>query len=242
MNAPFLSHLEELRWTLLRCIIALMVCAIPCGIFWQHIYEYIALWPLHLSDPVPQIIFTAPTDAVYFIIKIALFTGTLLASPFLFFQLWHFAAPGLYQKEKAVLVPVVICSTLCFFAGIAFCYVFLPLFLRFLIGFAGGLMEPLFRVNEYFSFLIRMCLIFGMAFELPVISFVLSRMGLITPAFLIRYLRHAIVIIFIAAAILTPTVDILSQLLFGIPLVLLYGISILVSGLTVSRLLPANSS
>ena len=229
------AHLEELRWTLIRCLCAMIICAIPCGIFWREIFEFIAVWPIRLSDPVPLLIFTAPPDAIYFIFKIALTCGTVLASPFLFQQLWRFVAPGLYKKEKAAILPVVIASTFCFLAGIAFCYFFLPMFLRFLIGFAGGLIDPLFRVNEYFGFLIRMCLIFGLAFELPIVSFVLSRMGLIDHRFMIRYFRHAIVIIFIAAAILTPTVDILSQSLFGLPLVALYGLSIFISYLTRSK-------
>lgn len=224
-----MAHLEELRWTLIRCFCAVIIFAIPSGIFWRHIFDFIAVWPLHLSDPVPQIIFTAPTDAVFFVFKIALTCGTVLASPFLFYQIWRFAAPGLYKKEKAAILPVVIASTFCFLAGITFCYFFLPMFLRFLIGFAGGLIEPIFRINEYFVFLIRMCLIFGLAFELPVVSFVLSKMKVINHQFLIRYFRHAIVIIFIAAAILTPTPDVLSQVIFALPLLILYGLSIVIS-------------
>ena len=225
---PLTAHLEELRWTLIRCISAVIICAIPSGIFWRDIFGFIAVWPLRLSDPVPQIIFTAPTDAIYFIFKIALTCGTVLASPYLFLQVWRFVAPGLYKKEKAATLPVVIASTFCFLAGISFCYFFLPLFLRFLIGFAGGLINPLFRVNEYFGFLIRMCLIFGLVFELPVVSLVLSRMGLIDHRFLIRYFRHAIVVIFIAAAILTPP-DVLSQVLLALPLIVFYGLGIFIS-------------
>jgi sec-independent protein translocase protein TatC len=231
---PLTGHLEELRWTLIRCFCAVIIFAVPCGIFWRNIYEFIAIWPLRLSDPVPQIIFTAPTDAIYFVFKIALTCGTVLVSPFLFQQIWCFVAPGLYKKEKANILPIVIASTFCFMAGITFCYLFLPMFLRFLIGFGSGLIDPLFRVNEYFGFLIRMCIIFGLAFELPVVAFVLSKMGVIDYRFLIRYFRHAIVIIFIAGAILTPTIDALSLTLFGLPLVALYGLSISISYL-VSR-------
>ena len=229
---PLVAHLEELRWTLIRCFCAVFICAIPCGIFWRNIFDFIAVWPLRLSDPVPQLIFTAPTDAIFFIIKIALICGTVMAAPFIFQQIWSFVAPGLYKKEKAAVLPVVIASTFCFLAGIGFCYFFLPMFLRFLIGFAGGLIDPLFRVNEYFGFLIRMCLIFGLAFELPVVAFVLSRMGVIDHRFLIRYFRHAIVIIFIAAAVLTPTPDAFTQIVFGLPLVVLYGLSIFISYIT----------
>ena len=167
--------------------------------------------------------------AIYFIIKIALTCGTVVASPFIFQQVWCFVAPGLYKNEKTAILLVVIASTFCFLGGIAFCYFFLPMFLKFLIGFAGGMIDPIFRVNEYFGFLIRMCLIFGLTFELPVVAFVLSRLGVIDHKFLIRYFRHAIVIIFIAAAILTPAPDALSQILLALPLVALYSLSILIS-------------
>jgi sec-independent protein translocase protein TatC len=221
-------HLEELRWTLIRCLCAVIICAIPCGMFWRYIFDAFAVWPLRLSDPIPQLIFTAPVDAVHFVIKIALTCGTVIASPFIFHQVWRFAAPGLYKKEKAAILPVVAASTFCFLAGVTFCYFFLPLFLRFLIGFAGGLIDPLFRVNEYFSFLIRMCLVFGLVFELPVVSFVLSKMGVINHRLLLHYFRHAILVIFILAALLTPP-DVFSQVLLALPLVAFYAFSILIS-------------
>ena len=226
-----MGHLDALRWTILRCLCAIIICAIPCGIFWQTIFKYFALWPLHLSDPVPQLIFTMPTDTIYFIFKMALVCGAVAASPFLFHQIWRFIAPALYKNEKKAILSVVIASTVCFLSGIAFCYFFLPLFLRFLIGFAGGLIDPLFRINDYFGFLVKMCLIFGLVFELPVISYILSKLGIINHRFLIRYFRHAIVIIFIAAAILTPP-DVLSQVLMALPLTAFYAISILISFLT----------
>ena len=152
----------------------------------------------------------------------------IFASPFLFLQIWRFIAAALYKKEKTAIIPIVFASTFCFLSGIAFCYFFLPLFFRFLIGIAGGLIEPLFRINEYFGFLIRMCLIFGIVFELPVVSFLLSKMGIINHRFLIRYFRHAIVAIFIVATLLTPP-DVLTQILMALPLTLFYGISILIS-------------
>ena len=163
-----------------------------------------------------------------FVFKIALTCGAALASPFIFQQIWSFVAPGLYKKEKAVILPVVIASTFCFLLGIGFCYFLLPLFMKFLIGFAGGQINPLFRISEYFSFLIKMCFSFGLAFELPVVAFVLSKMGVIDHWFLIRYFRHAIVLIFIAAAILTPP-DVLTQALLALPLAALYGISIIIA-------------
>jgi len=225
----FVGHLEELRWTLIRCVCAVIVCAIPPGILWRRVFDLIAVWPLRFSDPAPALIFTAPTDAVFFVFKIALTCGTILASPFLFLQIWRFVASALHKKEKAAIVPLVIASTLCFLAGVVFSYFFLPFFLAFLVGFAGDLIEPMFRINEYFAFLIRMSISFGLVFEIPVISFALSKMGVIDHRFLLRYLRHAIVAIAILAAILTPSPDVFSQVLMALPLLLFYAVGILIA-------------
>lgn len=223
------EHFEELRRRLLCCLGAVVLCAVPCGIFWRDLFGWIAIWPMRFCEPAPRLIFTAPADAMFFIFEIALTCGTALASPVLFWQAWQFIAPGLYRKEKAVAAPVVAASVFCFLSGAAFCYFFLPLFLRFLTGVVGGLIEPLFRINEYFSFLLKMCLVFGLAFELPVVSFILSKAGVIGYRFLRRNFRHGIVVIVVAGAVLTPTVDALSLLFFALPLVALYGVSILIS-------------
>jgi sec-independent protein translocase protein TatC len=174
-----LSHLEELRFALLRCIAALVICAIPCGIFWQQIFEFLVVYPLGLSQPVPRIIYTAPVEMVMLCFKIAFAGGAVLASPFVFWQLWSFVAPGLYKKEKAVILPAVIASTFCFLMGISFAYLILPILLEFLTGFAGGGVEPFFRISEYFGFLIKICLAFGLVLELPVVVFVLTKMGVV---------------------------------------------------------------
>jgi sec-independent protein translocase protein TatC len=223
-----LDHLEELRWVLIRCGCVIIICAIPCGIFWRRIFDLIAIWPLRLSDPAPQIIYTSPVEAVALSIKIALTGGVLFASPFIFQQFWSFISPGLYKKERAVILPAALASTICFLAGVTFCYFMLPILLKFLTDFAAGQIEPLFKVDEYFSFLIKMSLAFGIAFELPVVVFVLSKMGVINHRFMIRYFRHAILGIFILAAILTPP-DVLSQILLTLPLLALYGLSVLIS-------------
>ena len=225
---PLAAHLEELRWTLIRCFCAVIICAIPCGIFWQYIFDVIAIWPLHLVDPAPLIIFTAPAEAIMLSFKIALTGGVILASPIIFQQIWSFVSPGLYKKERVVIIFAAIASTVCFLAGITFCYFLLPWMLKFLIEFAAGQIEPFFKINEYFSFIIKMCLAFGIAFELPVIVFVLSKMGVIDHRFLIRYFRYAIVAMFIIATILTPP-DVLSQILLALPLIGLYALSILIA-------------
>ena len=220
-----IQHLDELRFVILRCICAVIVLSIPCGIYWQKIFNYIAIVPLRLTDPMPKIIYTAPTEGIMMVFRIAVTGGFILASPFIFQQVWSFVAPALYKKEKTLILSAVFASTICFGAGIAYCYFLLPLFLQFLNSFAAGEIEAYFKVNEYFGFLIRTCIIFGLTFELPVIAIMLRKMKIIDHKFLLKYFRHAIVLIFIVAAILTPP-DVLSQLFLALPLLLLYVISV----------------
>ena len=229
-----ISHIEELRWMLIRCICLIIICAIPCGILWRRIFDVILIWPLHLSENAPRIIYTAPAEAIMLSFKIALIGGVILALPFIFQQIWSFISPGLYKKERITILAATIASTVCFLSGIVFCYFLLPYVLKFLTDFAAGQLDPYFRIGEYFNFLIKMCFAFGFAFELPVIAFVLSKMGVIDHHFLIRYFRYAIVAIFIIAAILTPP-DVLSQVLLALPLLALYALSILIAFLARQR-------
>lgn len=224
----FLEHLEELRWRIIKCLAAVIGFAIPCGILWRKIFEVVMIYPLKMSDPKPRIIFTAPAEAVVLSIKIALAGGLILASPVVFYQLWSFIAPGLYKKEKAIVLPAVVASTFCFALGVGFSYVVLPFMVRFLSTYGAGVLEPFFKANDYMAFIIKLVLAFGLVFELPVLSFVLTKMGVLTPRFLIKQFRYAVVIVFLLAAVLTPP-DVISQTFLALPLFILYGISILVS-------------
>jgi len=219
----FIDHLEALRWALIRCVCAVVVCAVPCGVYWRRIFEFVAVRPLNLGGPNAKLIYTAPAEAVMLSVKVALVGGLVAASPFLFWEAWRFVSPGLYKKEKAVILPAALASTVCFLLGISFCYYTLPMVLSFLTGFAVGQIDPYFKIDEYLSFLTSMCLAFGAAFELPVAAFVLAKMGVIDRRFLIRHARYAVVAIFIAAAVLTPP-DVLSQVLLALPLLALYGL------------------
>ena len=222
------DHLEELRWTIIRSFIAVIVCAIPSGFFWRRIFELFAVYPLNLADPMPLIIYTAPADGVMLSIRITLLSGFVLATPYIFWQVWRFVAPGLYKKERRVILSIVIASTICFLSGFAFCYYLLPMVMKFLTGFAVGLVEPFFRIDEYLNFLIRMSVAFGVSFQLPVVSFVLTKMGVIDHKIMLRYFRYIIVGIFILATLLTPP-DVLSQILLALPLLILYVLSILIA-------------
>lgn len=153
--------------------------------------------------------------------------GILIGSPVIFLQIWRFVAPGLYQHEKKVLFPFTIVSTLCFLAGAAFGYfvVFPPAF-RFLLGYASDILDPLPAVSEYFSLSLRLLIAFGIVFELPVFMVFLGKLGVVNTTFLRRNRKYALLISFVVAAILTPTPDVVNQLLMAGPLIVLYEISI----------------
>ncbi len=153
--------------------------------------------------------------------------GVFLASPAIFYQIWRFVAPGLYRHEKRVLIPFALLSGLCFLAGAAFGYlVVLPPAFKFLTSYSHGHLTVMPTVGEYFSLVVRMLLAFGVVFELPVFMVLLAKLGLVSPAFLIKNRKYAFLASFIVAAILTPTPDVVNQVLMAIPLIVLYEVSI----------------
>lgn len=224
----FLDHLEELRWRIIKGTVAVVIAAIPCAIYWKNIFDLIMIYPLRLSDPQPKLIYTSPSETVMISLKIACAGGLIIAAPVVFYQLWKFISPALYGSEKKVVLPTVFASTFFFITGIAFCYGMFPFLMRFLTMFAPEKLDPMFKASEYFGFLLKISLAFGFIFELPVISFVLSHMGIINASFLLKNSRYAVVLIFVVAAILTPP-DVISQTIMALPMLLLYILSILVS-------------
>lgn len=166
--------------------------------------------------------------SLFFYLKLALVGGVLLGSPIVFAQIWRFVAPGLYHHEKRALFPFVLLSTICFLGGAFFGYalVFPPAF-RFLVGYSNEYLRAMPSVNEYFSLSLRLLVAFGAIFELPVLMVFLARIGVVDAPFLSRNRKYAVLISFIIAAILTPTPDVVNQVLMGGPLVVLYEISIL---------------
>ncbi len=227
-DMPFLDHLEELRHRLIKAIAAVLLFSIAAFVFSDQIMSV-------LSAPVGKVYFMAPTEAFMVQIKISLAVGVLIAAPILIYQLWMFVLPGLYEQEVKLVLPIVLASTLFFYGGGAFCLFYvIPLAMNFLMEFGGENLDPLISVSEYFTFVIRMVLAFAIVFELPVVAFFLGRVGIITHRTLAKGRRYAIIIILVLGAILTPP-DIFSQLALGLPLYLLYEISILIVFLTGKR-------
>jgi sec-independent protein translocase protein TatC len=227
-SLPLIAHLEELRWRVLKALAGIAVGFAACYGFSEQIFHLLSAPLLALSDDPLSLIGTGVTEAFFTRLKVSFIAAIFLASPVIFYQTWRFVAPGLYVHEKRTAIPFVIAATLFFVAGGTFCYVVV-----FPIGYAFFLREyqaigvaPTIRISEYLTFAARMLLAFGLTFELPVVTFFLARIGVVTHRTLIHWFRYAVLGIFILAAVLTPGPDVASQLLLAAPLLFLYGVSI----------------
>lgn len=224
----FWEHLEELRWTLIWSLLGVIIGAILCWIFIDYIVEEILLRPARVNNIKIQNL--KPFGQLFLYLQVALIGGLIISIPNVIYQLWRFIEPALRQNEKKYISSIVIFTSVCFLTGIAFAYfLMLPYALNFAVNFGSKSIENNFSLEEYFSIIISVMLVAGLVFELPMLSFFLSKIGILTPTFMRKYRRHSIVIIFILSAILTPTTDPVSQSLLAVPLIFLYEISIFVS-------------
>ncbi|MDE5592273.1 MAG: twin-arginine translocase subunit TatC [Helicobacter sp.] len=223
-------HIRDLRKCLINISVALILACVLSFYFWENILGWMVS-PLTAALPKGQesVIFTQVGEAFFTAIKVSFFSGFVFALPVIFWQIWAFVAPGLYDNEKKMLIPFVVFGTFFFLCGCAFAYyVAFPIGFSYLISFGSQLFTALPSIGDYVSFFAKLMIGFGISFELPIVTFFLAKIGLVTDRTLIEYFKYAIVFIFILAAILTPP-DILSQFLMAIPLMLLYGLSILVA-------------
>ena len=230
----FLEHLEELRWRIIYSIIGIIIGAIVCWIFIDTLVDVILLKPARDSGAALQNL--KPFGQLFLYMQIAIIGGMILSIPNLFYQLWKFIAPALRKNERKYILAIVMYSSACFLIGIAFAYfVMLPLTLKFAAHFGSQDIVNQFAIDEYMSIIISVMLAAGLIFELPMVSFFLTKLGILTPQFMKKYRKHSIVIIMIAAALLTPGTDPVSQIILAVPLVLLYEISILISKLSLKK-------
>ena len=224
----FLEHLEELRWRLIKSIIAILFGGSFCFLFIDDILQSLIAPISNLSSqPDLQVLKVQGM----FMIKwgVALLGGIVVAIPVLTYQIAKFIGPGLYKDEKKVMVPLVFFSYMAFLAGIVFAYyVLIPYSLEFFTSMGMMEVKNNFSINYYFSFISMLLLGSGVIFELPIVVFILSAIGLLTPAFMRHYRRHAIVVILVLSAFITPP-DPISLVFISIPLAFLYEISIGVS-------------
>jgi sec-independent protein translocase protein TatC len=222
----FLDHLEELRKRVIRCLFFIIIFSIVAYFFSEQIINFV-------SKPIPHLYFMSPTEAFAIRIKLSLIVGLIVSVPVIFYQAWQFVVPGLLEKEVRIVIPVVVSSTVFFLTGAVFCFfLVLPVGIKFLLGFGTEKLSPLIKITDYINFISYMTLAFGAVFELPVLSYFLAKIGVISAPTLRKGRRYAIVIILIVAAALTPGPDIFSQLMLAGPLYILYEISIIVVMIT----------
>lgn len=220
------EHLRELRKRLFYCAIAITVGATVSYCYSAQVFSALCE-PYSKAFNNSPLIGTGPAEAWVLKIKVALFCGVLLTSPILFYQVWRFVAPGLYKNERRLVLPFVALSTGLFSGGALFCYYeILPLTLSFFYAeFQSVGITPTIKVGDHLSLMITTIIGFGSVFELPLLTFFLARAGVIDHRSMLRWSRHAVVVIFIISAALTPP-DVLTQLLMAGPLLILYGLSI----------------
>ena len=227
---PFTGHLEELRSCLIISFVTVAITFFISFGFVEAIFSFLTAPLRSVRAPGLTLIGTGVSEAFFTKLKVAFIASFFLSSPVLLWQAWRFVAPGLYEHEKRYARRFVLFGTLFFLLGAWFCYeVIFKVGYGFLLRRYQAIdVRPAIRIGEYLSFSSNLLLAFGVIFELPVLAFFLTRIGLIDHRFLIRQFRYAILLIFLVAAILTPP-EILSQILLALPLTLLYGVSILVS-------------
>ena len=222
-------HIADLRKRLVISSITLVVMFFVCFSFYEPILNWMMV-PVEAALPQnSQMVAVEIQETFFTALKVAFFAGFIASLPVIFWQLWLFLAPGLYDHEKKLVIPFVFFGTLMFLVGSSFAYyVVVPLGFDFLIAFGSTVVTVLPSIGKYVDFFTKLLFGFGIAFELPVITFFLAKIGLVDDRMLKDFFRYAVVIIFIVAAILTPP-DVLSQLLMAAPLLVLYGVSIYIA-------------
>ncbi len=218
----FLEHLDELRKRITHAVGGLLVGFILSFTFINYVFDVVYL---RLTEAVPggKLVYTEPAEMFFLWIKIAALAGVLIASPYIMLQVWLFIAPGLYAKEKKLAIPFVVTSSALFIGGAAFShYVVFPAAWQFFAGFSNDYIEFLPRVDPVFGMYVKLMLALGFTFQLPVLMFVLARLGIVTAGWLLKNFKYAVLLIFITAAVVTPDGNPVTQLLVGGPMVVLY--------------------
>jgi Twin arginine targeting (Tat) protein translocase TatC len=224
----FLEHLDELRSKIIKALIGILVGTILCVFFADFIVQNVLLHPLRSLGLKTQVL--SPYGIVMLYMEAVLICGIILSMPYTIYCLWTFVAPGLLPKERRYISRIVFFTSFCFFAGVAFgYYILLPGALAFFASFGTQNIDLNIALDQYVSFMLTLLLGAGLVFELPMVSYFLSKMGILTPKFMRKYRRHAIVVIFIISAVVTPTPDMVTQTLLALPMYLLYEVSIFIS-------------
>lgn len=224
---PFTAHLEELRQRLIVCFVAVGIGFVVAYGFKEKLFQILTRPLISVMQTGDNMIFTGLPEAFFTYLKVAFLAGIMLAAPVIIYQFWMFVAPGLYHKEKRLLVPIVLLSSIFFIGGALFGYfIVFPFGFKFFLGFATDSIRPLPSMKEYLAFAAKLLLAFGLVFELPLIITFLAKLGLVSVDFLKKNRKYALLLFFVFAAILTPP-DVVTQIMMALPLMVLYEISII---------------
>jgi sec-independent protein translocase protein TatC len=223
----FLEHLDELRKRIVNSAIAIGVCVVHGFAFINRIVDFILAPTRGALPPGVKMIYTEPGEAFSLYIQISLIMGVVLAAPIIMYQVWMFIAPGLYSNEKRLAIPFVLFTTIGFVAGAAFNhYIAFPFMMAFFASFNTPDLAFMPKLDDVFGLYTKMLLSMGIVFQMPTVVFFLAKMKLITARFLISNFKYAFLIIFVVAAVITPTGDMMTQTIFAAPMVALYLLSI----------------
>lgn len=230
-----IEHLEELRKRIVHSLIAVTVVFLGCWYFKDPIADYLARPIYKVLPEGTRLAFLGITDPFLLYVKVAALAALFISSPYVLYQVWCFIAPGLYRKEKKYAAPFVVAATVLFVGGGSFAYfVAFPFAVEFLINM-GAAFDPVITVDRYFRFLLYVIVGLGLMFELPIVIFTLALMGVVTPGFLMRHFRWAVLLIFILAAFVTPTPDVVNLCIFALPTILLYLLGVAAAAIVVRK-------
>ncbi len=226
---PFFSHLKELRDRLLVCIVAVAIAFIFTYYFKERLFDFLMQPFLKVMPAQSSFIFTGITEAFVTYFKISVVAALFVAAPVILYEFWMFVAPGLYEKEKKYVYPFIFFGSLCFICGALFCYfVIMPNMYRFFVSYAREFVTPMPDLKNYMGLTLKLLVIFGFIFELPLVAFYLARAGIIKAKMLAKKRRYAILAVFIISAAITPP-DVVSMILVALPLWGLYELGILIA-------------
>jgi sec-independent protein translocase protein TatC len=229
-----LEHLDELRKRIIRACLGILVGILIGFLFINDIFNFVLQPTIRAMPAGRSLIYTRPGEAFSMYVTVSLIMGAIIASPFIMFQVWKFIAPGLYSNEKRFAVPFVLFSTLGFVGGAAFNhYIAFPFMMIFFASFNTQNVAFMPRLEDVFSLYAKMLLGLGVIFQMPTVVFFLAKMKMVTARFLVKQFKYAFLLFFIAAAVITPTGDPVNMTIFAAPMLILYGLSILIAWVVV---------
>ena len=224
----FLDHLEELRGRIFHSLIAIIIVGIVCAIYVDELVNNILFYHLNQLDLKVQVL--TPYGIVLLYMEVVITSAIIFSMPIILWQVWKFISPALLQKERKYIFWITFFTSFCFFAGVAFgFFILIPTSMNFFAHFRTEMISLNISADKYISFVLTFIFASGILFEMPMVAYFLSRMGILTPAFMRHYRRHSIVGILIISAIVTPTPDLMTQSLLAMPMFLLYELSIFIS-------------